>query len=306
MDLFTLVVLMWVARLTATDIAYAVRGKTPPRVKLRIARMQAEAVAAGQRPCRYGARDYFVDLWHDAWEDARAAREERRAKKQAAKRAELATVTVEPAKADEPAKPAEAKTPAEPQPVDTPAPAPATAKPQAAPAPQRAGETKPPADPEPAAEPATEPAKTPEPAPTPQPAAVAGPQTPATGQSPAPETAPADGPLATVTPIHRIKEDTVTVINGETHTLAAAKQYAAEMTRAAGAAVTSIEQSIAHLQAREVTGPVLDRLAEAQDIASQLQAKFIEVSNALSAQDVVAEAYAAAPHAGDKQFLTQE
>ncbi|KWX03212.1 hypothetical protein LI90_4263 [Carbonactinospora thermoautotrophica] len=303
MDLFTLVVLMWVARLTATDIAYAVRGKTPPRIKLRIARMQAEAVAAGQRPRRYGARDYFVDLWHDAWEDARAAREERRAKKQAAKRAELATVTVEPATS---AEPVEAKPPT-PDPQRAEGPASQAASPAApAPAPQRAGEAKPPADPEPPAEPATGPAESKTPALPP--AAVADPQTPATGQGPAPETAPADEPLATVTPINSrmVQEDTVSAINGETHTLAAAKQYAAEMTKAAGAAVASIEQSIAHLQAREVTGPVLDRLAEASELAAALQAKFVEVSALLAGQDVVAEAYAAAPHAGNKQFLTQE
>ncbi|KWX05847.1 hypothetical protein TH66_00450 [Carbonactinospora thermoautotrophica] len=137
---------------------------------------------------------------------------------------------------------------------------------------------------------------------------MADPQTPAPGQGPAPETAPADEPLATVTPINSrmVQEDTVSAINGETHTLAAAKQYAAEMTKAAGAAVASIEQSIAHLQAREVTGPVLDRLAEASELAAALQAKFVEVSTLLAGQDVVAEAYAAVPHAGSKKFLTQE
>ena len=97
-----------------------------------------------------------------------------------------------------------------------------------------------------------------------------------------------------------------TNLNGETTSLAAAQHYTDSMASAANNAIASIEQAIAHMQARGVSGPALAAFAQASEMASGLAAQCQAASGALSQQQVVKEAYAAAPGAGDKEFVTGE
>lgn len=78
MELIAILIVMYAVKAMVTDAAYAVRGETPPRVKVKMAKIKAAAAADG-RARRYGAGDYFRDLWHDAMEDARDSRVAKRA-----------------------------------------------------------------------------------------------------------------------------------------------------------------------------------------------------------------------------------
>jgi hypothetical protein len=84
MELIAILIVMYAVKALFTDAAYAVRGETPPRVKVRMAKLKAAGTADG-RPRRYGAGDYFRDLWHDAMEDARESRVAKRADAKQAK-----------------------------------------------------------------------------------------------------------------------------------------------------------------------------------------------------------------------------
>lgn len=77
------------------EAPYAVRGKTSPRMQLKMAQAKARAEAAGTRPAkpgrvgsgRHAARDFFSALWGDIWDDAHVRRgniRTRRAEKQVA------------------------------------------------------------------------------------------------------------------------------------------------------------------------------------------------------------------------------
>jgi len=68
--LIALAICWWVIRGGLSDLVYALRGSTPPRV----AEGRARAAAGGHR---YGLRGYASDLWSDAWKVARARREAR-------------------------------------------------------------------------------------------------------------------------------------------------------------------------------------------------------------------------------------
>ena len=213
MDLLLAILLItYVIKNAITDTAYAVRGQTPPRLRIRWEKERRRATGRTETTGRYGMTGYFRDLWHDSWEDARTHR--------ATKRAERS-------------------------------------------------------DEKPAASPAT----------TPKPAA----------------------PLAVVTPIRtEQKGDRVNRANPETTTLSAAKAYAHQMADAATQASASVEQTRAHLSANQVGGDVQARLAEAQELASQLAAKFKAAYDELAKQDTVKDAYQAVPDAGSKEFVTQE
>src|SRR5215207_9298880 len=95
------IVLVLLVRRLVVDTAYAVRGKTPPSYRIRMAKLQAQgktpAKAAG--PARYGSRDYLRDLWLDAVEDARDARVAKRAADKA-KAAETAGGAVDQSEID--------------------------------------------------------------------------------------------------------------------------------------------------------------------------------------------------------------
>lgn len=98
----------------AVDGIYAVQGKTPPRLQ---AKLQAASKRSNGSP-RYGAGDYFRDLWHDAMEDAREARvakraEAKRAKQEKARQVDAAAAG--DAQADEPGPSTVAPTPPIPQ-----------------------------------------------------------------------------------------------------------------------------------------------------------------------------------------------
>jgi hypothetical protein len=82
-ELLSILAVIWVVKVLFTDVAYAARGETPPRVKLKMAQLQ-KAGGKNAPPRRYGAGDYFRDLWHDAMEDAREHREKKRADAKAA------------------------------------------------------------------------------------------------------------------------------------------------------------------------------------------------------------------------------
>jgi len=245
MDLLLAILLItYVIKNAITDTAYAVRGQTSPRLRIRWEKERRRAAGRTDRTRRYGMTGYFRDLWHDSWEDARTHRETKRAERKASPSPEPRDI----------AGPGTGEVPEIPE------------------APAEAAER---SDEKPAASPAT----------TPKPAA----------------------PLAVVTPIRtEQKGDRVNTANPETTTLSAAKAYAHQMADAATQASASVEQTRAHLSANQVDGDVQARLAEAQELAGQLAAKFKAAYDELAKQDTVKDAYQAVPDAGSKEFVTQE
>lgn len=99
------------------------------------------------------------------------------------------------------------------------------------------------------------------------------------------------------------KED---IVSGETTNLSAALQWTQEMSTQSGAAAASTETSIATMQNAGVSGEVIAKLAQAQDLAAQLMAAFDAAHSELARQLAVKDAYQATPDAGDKQFVTQD
>ena len=99
------------------------------------------------------------------------------------------------------------------------------------------------------------------------------------------------------------KED---IVSGETTNLSVALTWTQEMATQAGAAAASTETSIATMQNAGVSGPVLAKLAHAQDLASQLMAAYNDAHSELEADLVVKDAYQARSGAGDKEFVTQD
>src|SRR6266545_5562444 len=84
MDLLLAILLItYVIKNAITDTAYAVRGQTPPRLRIRWEKRRRRAAGRTDTTGRYGMTGYFRDLWHDSWQDARTHRETRRAERKA-------------------------------------------------------------------------------------------------------------------------------------------------------------------------------------------------------------------------------
>jgi hypothetical protein len=138
-------------------------------------------------------------------------------------------------------------------------------------------------------------------APDPEPAAAAGPEADADDER----------PLAPVLPLFPTtsEEDTLTAPNtpsGEVTGLGSAKQYATDMAAAYANSASSVEQFTGSLAGFGVTGEAIaaaDQAAEAQQSAASA---WEACRVALEKQDIVADAYAATPEAGSKEFVTAE
>ncbi len=83
MDLFlAVIVVTWFIKNLVTDVKYAARGKTPPRIELKLARLRAQGKPTST--ARYLFRDYFGDLASDSLVTATEKRRARKARKAAA------------------------------------------------------------------------------------------------------------------------------------------------------------------------------------------------------------------------------
>ncbi|MGH3659813.1 MAG: hypothetical protein ACRDUA_24490, partial [Micromonosporaceae bacterium] len=89
--------------------------------------------------------------------------------------------------------------------------------------------------------------------------------------------------------------------------LASAKAYAHQLSHMYGAdQQTGLEMFKADLESHEVSGEALTALDEGAEHLAAAAACFGRVESELNSQDTVAEAYAATPGAGSKQFVTGE
>ena len=86
--------------------------------------------------------------------------------------------------------------------------------------------------------------------------------------------------------------------------LASAQTYAAAMAQAYARTATGTEAFAAGLSGHGVNGPAVAAATRALDLTMQAGAAWSAASAALDRQTTVKEAYAVAPEAGDKQFLT--
>lgn len=301
-----------------TDVKYASRGETPPRVQLKLAKVVH--TPSLDQPHRYGAKDYFRDLWHDSWEDARTSAEERR-KKRAEKRAEAAKAAVEPQPAEDSGlgdvieAPDLDTRPADDEEADLPVKKIRDLKEgeyftpdgvRAFHAEKITGDM--------SAGPVTftahdgsvhyfNPDDTIE---------IIEPEVYYRGtRPPVPTSTPAAEPvrLATVTPITRNmigKETAMNTQSGETTSLTSALNYTSAWAGECRSGVASIDTSVTSLQERGVKGEGIRLLNEAQQKMAELAQLFDSAHAEFSKQTVVQEAYSAVPDAGDKAFVTAQ
>lgn len=95
--------------------------------------------------------------------------------------------------------------------------------------------------------------------------------------------------------------------NAETTNLSHALAYTQAMAESAQQGASSAEQSAAHLEAGEVSGQSLAHLASAREHLAQAAAAFTAAHQELSKQTSIRDAYAAVGNdAGSKQFVTAE
>lgn len=87
--------------------------------------------------------------------------------------------------------------------------------------------------------------------------------------------------------------------------LASARAYAAGMREAFSSAACGAEAFAARLDGHGVHGPAVAAVGRAQELTLQAGAAWAQASGALDRQTVVTEAYAVAPEAGSKRFLTE-
>lgn len=275
--------LAWLIMYAAEDTAYAVRGKTSPRRAYRQQRWAARQERTGKKtPKARGfwskgpARRYAFNLWADAWNSASTKRADRVADERAAYAAARAAQI-----ADREAALAAAK-----QPDPTPAPRPA---PRPAPTSPATGQ------PTPTATAVKDPASIPTPTPEELAELFARPSVPhpASPTGPAAPTSKEDAPMA----VSNTPE-----VSGH----ASAKNYADAMAKAAAAAVSSLEQTIASMTAGKVGGPAIQHLAQAQESATAMAASLRAAHGVLTRHDGLAEAYQANQDAGDKDWMTRE
>lgn len=303
--------LAWLIRNAVEDVAYAVKGKTSPRRKYRQERWRARQARTGEdAPNSTGfwrkgpARQYLFDAWSDAWADAGTKRADRAADKRAAyaeaRAKELADR--EQAKKDKAAQDAadKAKQAADKRPL-----------PKRRPSPYPPGHPGAPTATAPVAivEPDTEPvAQTVPTDPVPEPIAVPtpSPQELADMFARPAFTRTADSTEPASTPTTEVPAMTSPAANAEVSGHDSAKIYAEAMSKAAAAAVASLEQTIASMTKGKVGAPAIGHLMQAKEHAGQMTASFQAALGVLSKHDVVREGYSAAPDAGDKDWMTRE
>lgn len=88
--------------------------------------------------------------------------------------------------------------------------------------------------------------------------------------------------------------------------LGSAQAYAAGMQEAYTIAAARAETFASGLDGYGVCGPAVAAVTRAQDLTRQASEAWTTVGSALGDQHVVRDAYAAAPEAGGKQFLTDQ
>ncbi|MFD2081564.1 hypothetical protein SAMN05421678_106264 [Actinopolymorpha cephalotaxi] len=103
------------------------------------------------------------------------------------------------------------------------------------------------------------------------------------------------------------RNDTVdTTVNAEVTGLQSARQYVASMAAATRQGSNSIESAMSGLLAGDVTGPALQHLTAAQESLAAAAGAFEQASSVLDRHQGVAEAYAANPDAGTREFVKSE
>lgn len=120
--------------------------------------------------------------------------------------------------------------------------------------------------------------------------------------------------LATVTPINRTNQEGNAVSNpqsvntggGETTNLSQALNFSAGMQKVAASCVAEIEQSIANLQAKNVTGEPITVLAQMAEAFGNAAGSATTAHQLFTDQTSVKEAHMAVSHAGDKDYLLGE
>ncbi|WP_146228122.1 hypothetical protein [Micromonospora sp. S4605] len=285
LPLLLVIALVWVLKNAVEDVMHASKGQNSPRREFWDKRWTAREKRTGKpRPKATGfwsrgpLRRYLFDSWADAWsnantkradrvDDERAAYEAARAEQVAARDAALAAA-------------AEQRTQLH---RSTPGPAPVAGPAEAQPAPAGTATA------------VKDPASIPTPTPEELAAMFARPSVPnpASPTGPAAPTSKEESPMA----VSNTPE-----VSGH----ASAKNYADAMAKAATAAVTSLEQTIASMTAGKVGGPALGHLAKAQESATAMAAELRAAHSVLAKHDAVGEAYQANKDAGDKDWMTKE
>ena len=95
------------------------------------------------------------------------------------------------------------------------------------------------------------------------------------------------------------------VVAAEVTGLASVQAYAAGMQQACTGATATAEAIAAELGAHGVHDPAVTAIGRAQDLTRRASAAWATAITALDQQTAVKEAYAGAPDAGGKQFLTE-
>ncbi|MFI6134016.1 hypothetical protein [Micromonospora sp. NPDC051141] len=275
LPLVLVIALVWVLKNAVEDVMHASKGQNSPRREFWDKRWSAREKRTGKpRPKATGfwskgpLRRYLFDSWADAWANANTKRADRVDDERAAYEA----ARVEQVAARDAALAAAAQQRAE---QSRPAANPAPVGPQPAPA-------------------ATNPASIPTPTPDELEQMFARPSVP----NPASPTGPAAPPSKEAAPM--------STPNPEVSGHASAKTYADAMAKAAAAAVSSLEQTIARMNAGKVGAPALGHLARAQESATAMATELRAAHAVLSKHDVVGEAYQANRDAGDKDWMTKE
>lgn len=88
--------------------------------------------------------------------------------------------------------------------------------------------------------------------------------------------------------------------------LGSAKNFASGMAAAYAATAADVEQFVASLSGCGVSGAAIDAAQRAGEAQQTAEAAWRSCDQALQGQDVVAEAYAATPGAGSREFVTGE
>lgn len=142
--------------------------------------------------------------------------------------------------------------------------------------------------------------------PAPQTPDPAAPSSPGEGPAPAPVDSHVGQPLADVIPLRKENPTMPDATPGEVSGLVTAQQYAAQMSTAMANQVPLTENFMASLTSNEVSGDAVAAAARAQELSAAASQAWTEANTALHRQDVVKEAYAAVPDAGNKGFVTGE
>uniref|UniRef100_UPI003F492036 hypothetical protein n=1 Tax=Actinokineospora sp. CA-119265 TaxID=3239890 RepID=UPI003F492036 len=338
MDPLTLsiAVAWWLTRL-ATEVPYAVRGKTSPRMELKLAKEKNKTAATEKG----AAAHFFSALWEDSWDGATDLRRRHRANR--ARRRSEGTLWWQQAAAlwrdttgsrgwtaqrTPPASPGAATPPKGPRPA---APGDA-APPPPSPGPRPAPDPAPPTggQPEPDPENGPQPENPPPPPHTPPPRAASSagerPQDPPPGAEntpppvlyataerlDTPTAAPAPGP----TPAPALAREPLRLgpatssdleentVSEEFVNIPGFIRHAHAAAAAAASGITSMEAFLSSLANGEVTGEAVTLSQSTLELLTRIHGLWEAMADALTEHLQIGEAYAAAPDAGNKAFNT--